>query len=146
MREREYVSILKPWKEWINFAKNDYDGALSEIKKELKGMQNISTTVKQRLLFVMMKTSQRDFLEERALSEEIIKENPSADNIKNFAKILAEIDLNKALYVAESYAQFNYKFFADILACLYAKQKNLNKLLLTIKKHQIMIAMIFTTH
>lgn len=73
-------------------------------------------------------------MKKKALSEEIIKENPSVDNIKNFAKILAEIDIDKALNVAESYAQINYKAFADILACLYAKQKNLNKLLLTIKK------------
>lgn len=132
--DEKYISILNPWKEWVSFVKKDFDGVLPKIRQELQRMQTKSLMVKQRLLYVMMNTSQRDFLEEKALSEEIIKENPSVDNIKNFAKILAEIDLNKALYVAESYAQFNYKFFADILACLYAKQKNLDKLLLTVKK------------
>ncbi len=72
--EEKYISILTPWKEWASFVKKDFDGVLPKIRQEIQGMQTKSLMVRQRLLYVMMNTSQRDFLEEKALSEEIIKE------------------------------------------------------------------------
>lgn len=133
---REYVSVVAPWKQWISFAEKDFDEAVSEIKKELKGMQSIPIVVKQRLLYAMMHSSCRDFSEEKALAEDIVKENPSIDNIKKLAEIFSEIDINKALHIAEFYYKFNYKYFEDILASLYAKQKNLEKLISVLNNRQ----------